>query len=254
MGQQASVPQPGTHIQVIGAGLSRTGTASFSAALEILLGGPIYHGGTQTLMGPPTEIVSWKRILQNWLSGDHATTLALLQTRTAGYAAITDAPASQLVPELLELYPDSKVICTVRDPDAWVRSIQQVSSIVRLWFLGAVLLPLPGMRHFMDYNWLLQAQWDRIYRSRDVAWIYQLHLQWLREVVPPDRLMLFDVREGWEPLCRALGKEVPDVPFPRINDAQAADRIAEYYIRRGLMRWAILLAVLGLGGYWLLGK
>jgi hypothetical protein len=65
MGQKASVPQPGARFQVIGAGLSRTGTASFSAALEILLDGPVYHGGTQITMGPPTEIKSW---IQTWTS------------------------------------------------------------------------------------------------------------------------------------------------------------------------------------------
>lgn len=144
MGQQASIPRPGTQLQVIGAGLSRTGTASFSAALEILLDGPIYHGGTQTTLGPPLEIKSWNQILRTWLAGDRATTLCLLRRRTTGYAAITDAPASQFVPELLALYPDCKVIVTVRDPEAWVKSMQQISSLAKLWFLGAVLLPLPG--------------------------------------------------------------------------------------------------------------
>lgn len=247
MGQQASVPHPGTQVQVIGAGLSRTGTASFSAALEIVLDGPIYHGGTQTTMGPPIEIKSWNQILRTWLSG-----VSLLQTRTAGYAAITDAPASQFVPELLDLYPDSKVICTVRDPDAWVKSMQQISSIAKLWFLGAVLLPLPGMRHFVTYISLLQAQWDLIYNdSRDNAWIYHRHIEWLKEVVPADRLVFFDVREGWEPLCAALGKEVPkDVPFPRINDSKAINRVAEYHIKRGLVRWAAMFGVVGVVSAW----
>ncbi|GAB1205097.1 hypothetical protein APSETT445_003766 [Aspergillus pseudonomiae] len=225
MGQQASVPKPGTQLQVIGAGLSRTGTASFSAALEILLDGPIYHGGTQNTMGRPVEIKSWIQILRTWLAGDRATTLSLLQRRTTGYAAITDAPASQLVPELLALYPDSKVIVTVRDPDAWVKSMQQISSLAKLWFLGAVLLPLPG-----------NAQWDTIYDgSRVNAYIYERHLEWLKEVVPADQLVFFSVKDGWGPLCEALGKEVPtDIPFPRVNDSKAIDRVAEYHIKRGL--------------------
>lgn len=110
MGQKASVPQPGTSIQVIGAGLSRTGPASFSEALQILLDGPIYHGGTQDTMGPPIEIKSWIEILQLWLAGDESdrhNVLKFMQRRLDGYAGITDAPGSQLVPELLELYPDA---------------------------------------------------------------------------------------------------------------------------------------------------
>ena len=58
MGQQASVPKPGTQIQVIGAGLPRTGTTSFSRSLEILLNGPVYHVGTQTTLGPEVHIKS----------------------------------------------------------------------------------------------------------------------------------------------------------------------------------------------------
>lgn len=252
MGQQASVPRPGTDLQVIGAGLSRTGTASFTAALEILLDAPVYHGGTQTTMGPPLEIQSWNAILRTWLAGDRPQTLQRLRARTAGYGAITDAPASQLVPELLELYPHAKVIVTVRDRDSWVQSMQQISSLAKLWFLGAVLLPLPGMRYFVTYIDLLQRQWDRIYgKSRDNAWIYDRHLEWLKEVVPADQLVLFSVKEGWEPLCRALGKEVPKgIPFPRINDSKAIDRVAAYHIKRGLARWAVVFAVMGLVGAW----
>ena len=72
MGNQASSPKPGTKFQVIGAGLSRTGTASFSEALRILLGGPVYHGGTQTTMGEPVEIKSWIKILKHWPPKDEA--------------------------------------------------------------------------------------------------------------------------------------------------------------------------------------
>ncbi|RDH35433.1 P-loop containing nucleoside triphosphate hydrolase protein, partial [Aspergillus welwitschiae] len=256
MGQQPSAPRPGTQLQVIGGGLSRTGTASFSAALEILLDGPIYHGGTQTTMGPPIEMKSWIEILRVWLAGDRSTALSLMRRRTEGYAAITDSPASHFVPELIELYPEAKVIVTVRDRDAWVKSMAQISSLATMWFLRGVLLPLPGMRHFVTYIECLQAQWDTRYDGcRDNTWIYDRHIEWLKEVVPADRLVFFNVKEGWEPLCRALGKEVPkDIPFPRVNDSQAINRVAEYHIKRGLLRWAVAFAVVGvLGGWWFLG-
>ncbi|GLA51736.1 hypothetical protein AnigIFM63604_008349 [Aspergillus niger] len=254
MGQKASVPQPGAKLQVIGAGLSRTGTASFSAALNILLDGPVYHGGTQITIGPSTEIKSWITILRNWLSGkNHQNILAMMKDRTDGYVAITDAPGSQFVPELLEIYPESKVICTVRDADAWVKSMTQIQGLATLWFLRAVLLPLPGMRHFVDYISLLQAQWDKVYddeRAFDI--IYDRHIEWLKEIVPEDRLVFYDVREGWEPLCKALGKDIPDVPFPRINDSKAIDRVAQYHIKRGLLRWAAGFTLAGAATAWLM--
>jgi hypothetical protein len=112
------------------------------------------------------------------------------------------------------------------------------------------------MRHFVTYIECLQAQWDTRYDGcRDNTWIYDRHIEWLKEVVPADRLVFFNVKEGWEPLCRALGKEVPkDIPFPRVNDSQAINRVAEYHIKRGLLRWAVAFAVVGvLGGWWFLG-
>ncbi|KAG2411785.1 hypothetical protein HFD88_009341 [Aspergillus terreus] len=165
MGQQASTPQPGTKIQVIGAGLSRTGTASFSSALSILLEGLVYHGGTQVTMGPPSEIKSWMKILRHRLTReprDREEALKLIAKNLDGYAAVTDAPCAQLIPELLELYPDAMVICTVRNPEAWAKSHKQLRNLATSWFLRVVLLPLPGMRHFVKFLSLLRNLWQQV--------------------------------------------------------------------------------------------
>ncbi|KAK2874912.1 hypothetical protein FQN49_001951 [Arthroderma sp. PD_2] len=257
MGQTASVPKPGSQFQVIGAGLPRTGTTSFSIALSILLDGPVYHGGTQTTRGPSSELKSWTRVLRKWLEGDRRTVLSMIESRLSGYVAITDAPGCQLLPELLELYPDAKVICTVRDPAAWEKSMGQIHNFTSLWFLKALLLPLPGMRHFVDYLWLMREQWGSLYADgrrfdsvKQVGetlthkMVYTRHIAWLHETVPAERLVFFDVRDGWEPLCQALGKEVPkDIPFPRVNDSEGIKRTARYYIRQSLIRWAGILVV-----------
>ncbi|KAJ5358463.1 uncharacterized protein N7496_010876 [Penicillium cataractarum] len=249
MGQQASVPKAGAELQVIGAGLPRTGTASFSAALEILLDGPTYHGGTQISRGAPIEVKSWIKALQYWIKGDSASRVEMqkiVRQRLTGYTAVTDAPCSEFVPELLEIYPDAKVICTTRDPIAWEKSMVQLQSLAMAWFLRAVLLPLPAMRHFVGYTDLLAIQWKRLYgpdagsHGRET---YAKHIAWLKETVPEDRLVLFDVKDGWEPLCKALGKEVPkDIPFPRINDSEEINRTAQYHIQQGLKRWGVILA------------
>ena len=252
MGQKPSTPKPGATIQVIGAGLPRTGTSSFSQALEILLDGPVYHCGTQSSMGPPAEIKGWIPILQNWLKGDpasRATMLPLLRRRLAGYVAITDSPGSQFIPELMELYPDAKVICTTRDPVLWEPSMMRVQSLTGVWFARLALLPLQGMRHFIPYGHLLAAQWERLYggvsgyHGRET---YERHIAWLTEVVPKERLVFFDVKDGWGPLCEALGVDrTPDQEFPRVNDSEAIERTVKYHLRRGLTRWAVAVAVLG---------
>lgn len=69
----------------------------------------------------------------------------------------------------------------------------------------------------------------------------------LKAVVPPERLFFFSVKEGWEPLCKALGKEIPDVPFPNINDGKAIDALAVRMVKKGLLRWALILATIGVG-------
>ncbi|KAJ6031912.1 NAD dependent epimerase/dehydratase [Penicillium herquei] len=257
MGQKPSVPKPGTKIQVIGAGLPRTGTASFSAALETLLDGPIFHGGTQATLGPPDQIKTWMSALKHWAANgasDRKPMLQLLERQLDGYAATTDSPGAQFVPELMELYPNAKVICTVRDLGSWENSMNQIMHYTFLWFLRGVLLPLPGMRHFVDYLGLLSVQWTRLYGEKiPTRQTYYRHIEWLKQVVPKERLVFYDVKDGWEPLCTALGKEVPrDQPFPHINDGDAIDKIASLHIRRGLTRWAVIFGVFAIGLMWVL--
>ncbi|KAL2783027.1 NAD dependent epimerase/dehydratase [Aspergillus keveii] len=253
MGQQASTPQPGKQLQVIGAGLSRTGTASFSAALAHPLDGPVYHGGTQTTLGDPIEIKSWIQIIKLWCSAlpeekETKSALAMMKERLDGYVAVTDAPGAQFTPELLSLYPDAIVICTVRDPIAWDKSMGQTAGLATMWFLSFVLLPLPGMRHFTTYIKALTAQWLRVYgKDWPSIELYHQHIAWLKKVVPEDRLVFFDVKDGWEPLCRALRKDVPDIPFPRVNDSAAIERVAQYHVRRGLLQWAVAIGAVAIG-------
>ncbi|KAH8776779.1 NAD dependent epimerase/dehydratase [Diaporthe sp. PMI_573] len=252
MGNQASVPTPGTKLQVIGAGLPRTGTASFSEALRILLDAPVYHGGTQCTMGQPIEMLSWIKVLRLFpfrVDADRKAALSLIRQRLDGYAAVTDSPGNGLIPELLDLYPDAKVICTVRDPEAWEKSMVGVASASTKWFLRGVLLPLPTMRHFVDYINALRDQWLYLYGETEppTTISYNRHMELLRETVPADRLVFLEVKDGWEPLCKALGKDIPDVPFPRINDSEAIDKFAAKTAMRGLIRWSILLAAVGAG-------
>ncbi|CAI7678995.1 unnamed protein product [Penicillium pancosmium] len=150
---------------------------------------------------------------------------------------VTDAPAAQLVPEILEIYPDAKVICTVRDPEAWTKSLAQIRNLALMWFLRAVLLPL-----LPAYADLLSVQWEKLYFTKPHehgVGTYNRHIAWLKKNVPEDRLFFVNVKNGWEPLCKSLGKEVPkDIPFPRFNDSQAIEETAKYHVQRGLVRWA----------------
>ncbi|KAF1838905.1 putative NAD dependent epimerase/dehydratase [Decorospora gaudefroyi] len=252
MGQEPSKPKPGTQLQVIGAGLPRTGTSSFSLALSILLDGPAYHGGTQATLGPPQEMRSWITLLQHWpakTTSDAAIVNKILKERLDGYVGVTDCPCNGLVPELLELYPDAIVIATVRDPQAWINSMQTVSHAAKLWFLYIVLLPLPTMRHFTAYIEAMGKQWEELYGPQHIdIQHWHTHVAYLERVVPKEKLFWFDVRDGWGPLCEMLGKEVPDVPFPRVNDGKAIEELVRTMVVSGLTRWAGILGTVGAVG------
>jgi hypothetical protein len=259
MGQQPSSPKPGATLKVIGAGLPRTGTSSLTQAISILLDGPAYHGGTQATLGPEREIRSWITLLSHWppqSRSDKALITSILHERLDGYVAVTDSPCNGLVAELLELYPDAIVICTIRDPDAWVKSMETVVNAATLWFLRYVLYLSPTMRFFPDYIEQLRRQWVELFGRPEPAtrMHWDRHVEYLKRVVPEDRLVWYDVKDGWQPLCRVLGKEVPDVEFPRINDSKAIEELAKKMVVRGLMRWGMVIggSVGVLGWWWLM--
>ncbi|KAK4627749.1 hypothetical protein CLAFUR0_04217 [Fulvia fulva] len=131
MGIEASKPKPGAKFQVIGAGLPRTGTASLAAALSILFDGPIYHGGTQVCKSGNTfHMRAWTDILSHTpfkTSKDEDYVKIKMKTVLDGDVGCADTPMAQFVPELMELYPGAKVICTVRDADAWAKSMDQTA-------------------------------------------------------------------------------------------------------------------------------
>lgn len=167
--------------------------------------------------------------------------------RFEGYVAMVDAPAHALVPELMQLYPDAIVICTVRDAKAWEKSMGGVANASMKWFLRVVLFPLPTMRYFVDYINVMADVWEELYGERVpmTTLSYERHIAWLKKVVPSDRLLFFDVKDGWQPLCTALGKDIPrGVPFPRMNDGKAIDYWAKKHVQRGLARWLSIVSVL----------
>lgn len=254
MGQQQSHPQPGAKLQVIGAGLPRTGTASFAAALEILLQGPVYHGGTQVARGPESRIRRWTEVLRRTpirSAADEKFVEAWLRREFDGYVATADAAPQLFVEELMVLHPDAKVVCTVRDADSWATSIGATVSLVMRWFLPVVLFWVPTMRYFPAYiDALTGGRWAELYYlPGEVTTEHQVverHMAWLKAVVPKERLFFVDVKDGWEPLCKALGCEIPQgVDFPRVNDTDAMTALVREQIMYGLARWAVVFGVVG---------
>ncbi|TPX07103.1 uncharacterized protein E0L32_010998 [Thyridium curvatum] len=263
MGQEASAPRPGTDLQVIGACLPSTGNITLSLALEILLRGPVYHGATQVCKGPAENMDSWIAVFKRCPVRDERDAQFIRDTIghvLRGYAATTDGPGSCFVPELAALHPRAKVICTVTDADAWARAQDRLAAQSFAWYLRVLLLPLPNVRRLPEYfDALSRGRWAEMYQAPGEAGlpssrrIWDKHMENLRAAVPEDRLAFYDVRDGWGPLCDALGCEVPDVPFPEVvDDSAAIEGFAKSVVFQGMVRWGVILGVgVAVMGFWL---
>ena len=218
---------------VIGAGLSRTGTLSTKAALERLLGSPCYHGSTPLVdMHRQDHIAFWAEAMDQGRLDQDKTRDAL-----AGYKAGLDLPIAAWYKELMKIYPESKVILTVRDPRPWYRSICLImENMICMtydwpysWFTC-----LGGSRALCSYYQRvsggihpgkgdlppgLQGRLNKAIREGEEAAVefFRSHTADVKSHVPEDRLLVFDVKDGWEPLCNFLDVPVPDHPFPNTN-------------------------------------
>lgn len=189
-------------LDVIGAGLGRTGTTSLKLALE-RLGFARCHHMTEVFLHPETA-AHWEAAAE----GQAVDWEALL----AGYRAAVDWPACHFYGDLARIYPDAKVILTVRDPESWFRSTQ--ATIFGFEHVGEVeKRPMGG---FMKKA-ILPTFDGRVKDREHAIAVYERHNAEVRRTIPPERLLVYDVTQGWEPMCRFLGVPVPSEPFPHAN-------------------------------------
>ena len=214
-------------MKLIGAGLPRTGTLSQKIALEMLGVAPCYH--MVNVLGELEETERWRQAVNNELS---------LDTILDGFQATVDWPGSYFTRELVEIYPDTKVLLSVRDGDSWARSMHDT-----IWgvLYGQILI-----RHMSDawsevdpkwrsYISLMDGMWKRsgLMEDENTTQAYmsdamQRYNEEVQQTVPQERLLVWTPADGWEPLCEFLELPVPDVPFPHVNDSkQFGERIID---------------------------
>jgi hypothetical protein len=203
-----AVPEgiPAPTLRVIGAGFGRTGTASMRDALVRLGFAPCDHMVEN--FEHQERFALWDEALRRKTAGEPIDWRPLL----SGFRAIVDWPGAYFWEELTAAHPDAKVVLTVRDPDRWYDSISQTIFTLRddQW---------PEGPRDIIYN---HTFGDRLTDRAHCQTVFTKHVDAVRETVSPDRLLVFDVKEGWEPLCAFLGVPVPgDEPFPHVNDTAA---------------------------------
>lgn len=194
-------------VEVVGAGLGRTGTNSLRVALEQLLGGPCYH--MMVVSDRPADVDVWwaaaRGEMPDW------------NTFPEGYVALVDWPASAFWRELAAAHPDALVLLSVRaSPEAWWRSVERT-------LLPTMLQPVPAdkpglARQRKMVRELVETTFAADMTDPDLAMAaYEQHNAAVRAGVPAERLLEWQPGDGWEPICAALQLPVPSEPFPHTN-------------------------------------
>jgi hypothetical protein len=196
-------------LKVVGAGFGRTGTLSLKNALEKIGCGPCYH--MMEVFPRPDHVAMWHRLA----FGQGVDWDAIF----SGFLATVDWPAARWWREIAAHYPAAKVLLSVRDPEAWYKSMTDTIYQPMSRPAPADAPELVRMQNEMARKAILTETFDDRFTDKAHALeVFQRHNQEVRDTIDPKRLLVFDVREGWEPLCRFLEVPVPGEPFPRLND------------------------------------
>ena len=246
-----------TDLQVIGAGLGRTGTLSMKLALEELGFSPCHHM-SETLKHPDREH-HFRSILKD--VEDEEAIKAVFE----GFKATVDQPGNIFYEVFMKLSPDAKVILTVRDsPEAWAKSAGNTifgcnkASNWFQWKLNRFLWDIFEPSQIkMIHKLMSNSKFHGVDPNNPKTDLAQMYSDWNRrviETVPEEKLLVFNVKEGWKPLCDFLGVQVPDKPFPKVNSTEEWNehvsidievRICET-LPKILLVWAILGCVYAL--------
>jgi hypothetical protein len=191
-------------LQIIGAGLGRTGTLSLKLALEHLGFGPCHHM-SEVLANLRSQLPIWLDVVSGRQDWDRA---------FAGFAAAVDYPAAYYWRELAAHYPEAKIILTLRDPESWFKSVSATifSPEHTAMFADTPMGPFMAGAVLKDFG-------DRIGERDFMIDYFNRWNQLVIDTLPADRLLVFQARDGWEPLCAFLGAAVPDRPYPRVNSS-----------------------------------
>ncbi|MBF9029257.1 sulfotransferase family protein [Rhodobacterales bacterium HKCCE3408] len=192
---------------IIGTGFGRTGTDSMREALEILGFGPCHH--MRSLLDDEAHKAAWRRMK---VARDRGKPGPDWSELLGGFGACVDWPSAAYWPELIEVYPDAKVLLTWRSPESWWESFEK--TILPFVRQGAED-PDPEPGSDLLSSWVFNAGLDR----ESCIAAYEANVAKVLSTVPEDRLLVHKIGDGWEPLCAFLGVPIPDRPYPRTNSA-----------------------------------
>lgn len=236
------------------------------AAYEVL-GYPTYHW--VSMMENPKDLDLWTSALTRKYddnNNNNPYTLAEWDALLGHVSAVTDSPINAFAPELIIAYPHAKVVLVERDTESWYKSFEKnVISSFAAPFTRLVVNLEPGFIGKMGRigDLLMRGQWDSKgfdewrAKARDG---YEEHNALVTKLVPKERLLLYKLGSGWEPLCQFLGRDTPDVEFPHVNETEELQERVFLSLMLGLQRactrltpWLMLFVAVALGLWKYLG-
>lgn len=255
---------PKREMKVLALGLPRTGSASIADALTILGYENVHHG-----IKAIDSVEDWKVIHR---AAD--ATFPVLPTYTGkpftrdewdelyGPCEAGTDMAALFATQLFQIYPEAKVLLVVRDFDSWFKSYNNIFE--DLWSFSADLAidyaePWIGYETGVASRKAILGFFEakNVDEARNNARrVYDRHYQQIQEMVPPEKLLVYRMGEGWEPICQFLEKPVPDTDFPWVNEAavlksKMAKKIRSHIIQAVvvLMPWLVGAVALGVGSW-----
>ena len=174
------------------------------------------------------------------------------------WSACLDQPVIVFAEELIEAYPEAKIILVERVIERWYKSFSETviagsaspaipyAALLSPEFLRQYAIQTDLMaRHVFNVThphgtqafWANKPFFDQWRENARPT--YRAHYENVKRLAPKEKLLMFDLEQGWEPLCKFLGKPVPDVPFPRVNETKAVQEKVQLYIEESLRRAAI---------------
>jgi hypothetical protein len=207
-------------LQVIGSGFGRTGTSSLKKALEILYeddNAAIYHMSVLIENG-------WA---QFWYDFHHKkVTNEDIKTHFAKFIATTDNPSCLFWEQLLDVYPDAKIIHSTRSPESWYKSCTDTVFNFQPGYpnqpLGVRIIQM-CLPFWRLWSLMMRESWNDQFFKGDYSKenCIKIFKDWeatVKSKCNKDKILIFDAKQGWEPICSFLNKPIPDVPFPHAND------------------------------------
>jgi hypothetical protein len=185
---------------------------SLKVALEELGFGPCYH--MTEVFEHPEHLPLWEAAIQgepvHW------------EQIFGSYQAAVDWPTAAFYDELMKVYPESKVLLSIRDSEKWYESTKHT-----IYTMIDAPEPSPMLRTAIKLVW--EQTFDGRFEDRRYAMeVFERHNEEVEKHVPPERLLVYEVKEGWKPLCEFLEVEIPEgKPFPHLNDTEAFKQMVQ---------------------------